>query len=350
VLAILLTLLLRPVFRRLRRLRVPDFVAGLVIISLVAALFVGGLLTVAQQGQSWLAEAPETVQKVGRMMPRRAGPIDDLEKTSDAVRKITQSDNADAPVPVEVRSTETTFSLLGASGHFLASALVVFVLAFFLLSFSDTLLKQAVESCATFSHKRNIVALLQNVEQGISRYLMTISIINVGLGIVTAAVAWALGIPNPVMWGVVAAILNYVPHVGAMLCMVLLFLAGAVAHENLWSGVAAAAAFCLLTTAESYFITPFTLSKSLQLSPLAVIVSILFFGWLWGVAGGLMAAPLLAVIKIVADQFEGLRPLAILLSGHTAATNGAAAAAEKNEPVEVPKLRVDKASAPVPSI
>jgi predicted PurR-regulated permease PerM len=124
---------------------------------------------------------------------------------------------------------------------------------------------------------------------------------------------WALQIPNPILWGVMATTLNYVPHVGAFLCMIVLFFVGAVTHESLSYGGVVAGCFAGITCIESYFITPMTLSKSLQLSPLAVILSILFWGWLWGIPGGLLAAPLLAVAKIICDQFEVTQPLGVIL-------------------------------------
>ena len=277
------------------------------------------MLTVANQGQSWLAEAPNLVKRVGQMVPQGSGPIGNWAKATEAVRDLTQTDPANAPLPVEVHSNEPAFTVLGASGHFVGAAMIVFVLAFFLLSFSDTLLKQAVESRPSFAEKRNVVSLLHNVENGVSRYLATITLINAGMGVVTAITLWLLQIPNPLLWGVMAATLNYVPHVGALVCMGVLFLVGAAAHQSLWYGAGAAAAFALITSAESYFVTPLVLSKSLQLSPLAVILSVLFWGWLWGIAGGLMAAPLLAIAKICCDQFEALRPLGHVLSGETAA-------------------------------
>jgi predicted PurR-regulated permease PerM len=316
-LAILLALLLRPIMRRLRKLHWPDTLSSFVIVAIVALIFVGGMMSVAQQGQAWLAEAPRMVHSVSKMLPQNYGPIGDFTKAMNAVWGMGQSETTAVPVPVVVHSGEAAFTVLGASGQFLGAALIVFVLAFFLLAFSDTLLNQAVESRPSFAQKRHVVSLLQNVESGISQYLATITIINICLGAVTGVSLWLLGLPNPMLWGVVAMTLNYVPHVGAFICMVLLFLVGAVARESLWFGAGTAALFVAITSAESYFITPLALSKSLQLSPLAVILSILFWGWLWGIAGGLMAAPLLAVMKIVCDQFESLRPWGVLLSADT---------------------------------
>jgi predicted PurR-regulated permease PerM len=175
------------------------------------------------------------------------------------------------------------------------------------------LLKQAIESRDHLYEKKNIVQLVQNVEFGISRYLLTVTLINIGLGVLTTMVLWILRLPNPVLWGVMATTLNFVPHVGAFLCMLVLFFVGAVSHESLLYGALVATCFAVLTFVESYFVTPMALSKSLQLSPLAVILSVIFWGWLWGISGGLMAAPLLAVAKIICDQFEVTKSLSIIL-------------------------------------
>jgi predicted PurR-regulated permease PerM len=332
VLAVMLALLLRPIFRRLQKLRVPNVIASLLPVLTVAVLFLAGMVTVARQGQAWLAKAPETVQKVQAMLPHRQGPLGDLAKATEAVKELAQPEAAaeKEPVPVVMQSSDAAISILGTSGHFLGATLIVFVLAFFLLCYSDTLLRQAIESRSSFSDKKTVVALLYHVESGISTYLATVTIINIGLGIVTAIVLWVIDVPNPVLWGLMATVLNFVPHIGALVCEVVLFFVAAVYHESLWYGLGAAASFFALTTIESYLVTPLVLSKRLELSPLAVILSVLLVGWLWGVAGGLMAAPLLAIAKIVCDEFPALRPIGMVLSGESktanqAATNGASA-------------------------
>jgi predicted PurR-regulated permease PerM len=326
VVALLLALLLRPIMRRMQGLKLPDLLSAFLLVALAAGVFVGGIYLLAGQAQYWLAEAPQTIRQVSQMIPKRPGPIDDLQKTSKAVEELTQSDAAAKPVPVKVHSDDAAYAILGVSGHFLGSAVIVFVLAFFLLGFSDTLLRQAIGSRSKFNEKRNIVELVPNIENGISRYLLTITAINIGLGIATALAMWVLGMPNAILWGVMAATLNYVPHVGAFACMVVLFFVGAVSHESLAYGGLAAGAFVILTSVESYFVTPMILSKSLQLSPLAVILAILFCGWLWGIAGGLIAAPLLAILKVVCDQFDSLQTWAAFLAGEVPSikTNGSA--------------------------
>lgn len=318
VLASLLALLLRPLQRRMWHWHVPDYASSLLLIAAVVALFLLGVLTLAGQAQQWLAEAPAMVEKVGRMLPTRPSPMDDLAKTTDAVADLTRSASAKPPLEVEVLSSDAAYAILGVSSHFVGASIIVFVVGYFLLAMGNTLLRQAVEAQPSFLGKRSVVQLVQNVEQGISRYLLTITAINVGLGIVTGFAMWLLRVPNPVLWGVLATTLNYVPHVGAFICMVVLFVVGTVAHESIGYGGLVAGVFVVLTSVESYFLTPLVLSKSLRLSPLAVILAILFWGWMWGIPGGLMAAPLLTVVKIVSDQFQSLSWLAALLSGESA--------------------------------
>ncbi len=315
LLALLLSLLLRPILRRTRKLGVPDIVSSFAIVAFVAIIFAGSVFSLIGQATYWLSAAPQSIERVRRMVSTYPGPMEDLAKATEAVRNLTQSGTVSTPLPVVVQSHEATYTILGTSGHIVGSAIIVFVLAFFVLSFSDTLLKQAVESRPSFSQKRNVVELLYNIENGISRYLATITIINIGLGLCTALMLRLLGIPSPILWGVMVATLNYVPHVGAFACLAVLFVVGAVTQQSLAWGVGIAIMFSVLTSAESYLITPLVLSRSLQLSPLAVILFVFFFGWLWGIIGGLMAAPLLAVLKIFCDQFESLQPWGMILAG-----------------------------------
>jgi len=317
---------LRPILRRLRRLNFPDGAAALLLVGCLAAVFALGVWMLAGQAQHWLAQAPQTVERVRNLLPKRAGPLQDLQQTSDAVQGLTRSDGAEPPVQVEVQSSDLAYALLGVSGKVTAMAVIVFVLGFFLLAFSESLLRHAVTLCTSFAQKRTVVQAVLDVENGISRYLLTISTINAGLGVATGLVMWALGIPSPLLWGVLAATANYVPHVGAFVCMLVLFFVGAVSHESLGYGLLTAGCFVALTSAESYFVTPLILSRSLQLSPLAVILAILFGGWLWGIAGGLMAAPLLAVLKIICDHAPPLQIYGPLLAGEAPASpvNGSA--------------------------
>jgi predicted PurR-regulated permease PerM len=331
--ALLLALLLRPLLKPMRRLHLPDFASSAILLLAVTAVILLGAYKLAGEAQEWLTHAPDTMARVSKMLPTRSGPFGDFQKTKDAVNDLAKSKDGQKTIPVEIASPELAITVLGFSGHVVASTIIVLVVAFFLLALSDVLLKQAVESRPLFYEKKNIVQLVQNVEFGISRYLLTVTLINIGLGVVTTLTMWILRIPNPILWGVMATTLNYVPHVGAFLCMTVLFFVGAVTHESLSYGGLVAGCFAVITFIESYFVTPMTLSKSLQLSPLAVILSVLFWGWLWGIPGGLMAAPLLAVAKIICDQFEVTKPVAVFLGEAEPRTHGPPDPTQASSPV-----------------
>ena len=313
VFAVLLALLLRPLLRHLRKLHLPDLASAALLVLSITVLVLLSVATLAGQAQEWLTHAPDVMVRVGRMLPVRTGPFVDFQKAKAAVNALTTSVDGPKTIPVEISNPDLAISVLGVSGHVVAATIIVLVVAFFVLGLSDMLLKQAVESRPLFYQKKNIVQLVHNVEFGISRYLLTVTLVNIGLGVVTALVMWALQIPNPILWGVMATTLNYIPHVGAFIGMAVLFFVGAMTHESLSYGGLVAGCFAAITCIESYFVTPMTLSRSLQLSPLAVILSILFWVWLWGIPGGLLAAPLLAVIKIICDQFEITQPLGVIL-------------------------------------
>ena len=315
VLALLLALLLMPLVRYLRTWRMPDLASAFILVATVVILFGAGVLTLAGQAQKWLADSPTILRRAGALVPTESGPFKHMKQASAAIQQLTRGSDEVKPLAVEVASQDGMLTALGVSTHFVGGAVIVFVLAFFLLAFSWDLTNQAVESRDSFSEKRNIVQLLRNIENGVSRYLYTVTVINCGLGVAAAIILWLMNIPNPMLWGVLVTTMNYIPHIGAFICMAVLFLVGAVTHESLWYGLATASMFAVLTSLESYLITPLVLSRSLQLSPLAIILSILFWGWLWGIAGGLMAAPLLAMLKITCDQFASLKAVAVLLGG-----------------------------------
>ena len=315
VLSVLLALLLMPLVRRLQAFHLPDIASAAILILVVILLFGAAVITLAGQAQDWLANTPTVLNKVSRLVPSEEGPLKHFREATAAVHGMTQPNDGHEPLQVEVTSQDMIYAALGVSTHFVASAVIVFVLAFFLLAFNKTLRRQIVESRASFNEKRNVVQLLRNIESGVSRYLFTVTVINCGLGLASAILLWFLDVPSPLLWGALVTTSNFIPHVGAFVCMAVLFLVGAVSHESIAYGLMTAGAFAILTSLESYFVTPLVLSRSLQLSPLAIILSILFWGWLWGIAGALMAAPLLAIFKITCDQFESLHQWSPFLAG-----------------------------------
>lgn len=332
IFALFLALLFRPLLRKLRRYRIPNAISAGLLIGPVVLLYLLSIWGLADQSQKALSAAPDTIRKVKEMLPQNSGPMQDLREAGKAMEEFTEDTISKAMPKAEQAETnsgssaseatssaamEWTGSLLGSSGYFLGASLIVFVLAYFFLALSDQLLGNAVSLMPSFYEKRSVVELVVRVERGVSKYLGTVACINIGLGVVTGFATWMLGLDNYILWGVMATAFNSIPHIGAFVCMIVLFFVGAIEHESLVYGFLTAGAFALLTAIESYFVTPMILSRSLELSPLAVILAVLFWGWLWGAAGALLAAPILAVAKIICDQFESLHSLGAILGGES---------------------------------
>jgi predicted PurR-regulated permease PerM len=151
----------------------------------------------------------------------------------------------------------------------------------------------------------------QHIESDIAAYLMTVTVMNASVGVATSLATWATGLDDPVLWGVLAFFLNYIPVIGPIICLFVLLMAGLLTIEPLWASLLPAAAFLALHVTEGQFITPFLVARRFTLNPVLVIVSLIFWYWMWGVPGAILAVPVLGMVKIICD---GIRPWAAL--GH----------------------------------
>jgi predicted PurR-regulated permease PerM len=156
-----------------------------------------------------------------------------------------------------------------------------------------------------------------------ARYLFTITCINVGLGSAAALLMHVLGMPNPLLWGVMVALLQYVPYVGPAISGTILTIVAFITYDDLNSILLVPAVFFALVTVEGQFITPYLTGRSLTLNPVMVFLSMLLWGWIWGAVGALMAVPLLMTLKIVCDHIESLHAIGEFVSGKPLATESA---------------------------
>ena len=189
-----------------------------------------------------------------------------------------------------------------ASGFFTT---ILFLL--FLLVSGDTFLRRLVEILPSFSNKRQAVDIFQQVESDISAYLVTITLMNAAVGIGTAMVMWLTGIGDPILWGAVAFLLNFVPILGPILGVVIFVLAGLLTIDTLWQAFLPAALYLGVHLIEGQMITPMLLARRFTLNPVLVIISLVFWFWMWGAPGAILSVPMLAITKIICDR---VRPLA----------------------------------------
>jgi predicted PurR-regulated permease PerM len=141
--------------------------------------------------------------------------------------------------------------------------------------------------------------VIQQVVDSTSTYLGTITAVNILMGLVVAFILWTIGMPTPLMWGGIVAVLNYIPYLGPIASILLLSLGGLMAFADPWYALLPALSFALVHLIEANFITPLVVGRRLTINPLLILVSLSFWAWVWGTTGALLAVPLLIILKTV---------------------------------------------------
>jgi predicted PurR-regulated permease PerM len=214
--------------------------------------------------------------------------------------------------PAEPLGGGALMTTLFAGTRSFASGLFTTVLfLYFLLVSGDTFLRRLVEVLPRFSAKRQAVDISQQIESDISAYLVTITIMNAAVGVATATVMWLTGVGDPILWGTVAFLLNYAPILGPILGVLIFMLAGLLTIDTLWQALLPAGLYLAIHLVEGETVTPMLLARRFTLNPVLVILSLVFWFWMWGIAGAILSVPMLAIAKIVCDR---VRPFAAL--GH----------------------------------
>ncbi len=308
--AFVLNLLLQPSMRIFARLFVPKVIAALLTIS----LFFGGVgaLGVALSGPAaeWLAKAPESLPRLERRLMIFKKPVEDMQKATEEVERIAEGPATDLRSVSLIGPGLGTF-LFSGTRALLVGTVTTVVLLFFLLVNGDLFLRRLVEILPTLSDKRQAVEISREIESNISGYLVTISLMNAGVGLATGVAAYFCGLSDPVLWGALAFFLNYVPIIGPLFGVAILLLVGLMTFDLLWEAVLPAGIYLVIHFIEGETVTPMLLARRFTLNPVLVIVSLVFWYWMWGVAGALLAVPMLATFKIICDR---VRPLMAL--GH----------------------------------
>ncbi len=205
--------------------------------------------------------------------------------------------------------------LFAGTASFASGLFMTVIVLFFLLISGDLFLRRFVEVLPRFRDKRKAVMISQQIESNIAAYLKTITIMNASVGVATALVTWALGLDNPALWGVLAFVLNYIPVIGPIICLVILVLAGMLEMASLWRSLLPAACFLAIHLIEGQFVTPMLVARRFTLNPVLVVVSLIFWYWMWGVPGAVLAVPVLAIIKITCDGIPPWSAVGHLVEG-----------------------------------
>ncbi len=320
-LACMMGMTLKPLIDWLSRARLPKALSAAVVLALLMTASGIGFFQLGRPALDWMNDAPQHMtelrQRVQQLFPRAArfslaaAAVNDLGAT-DAEKRAEQRKSP--TVEVKVKDSRGTSSLLNWTGTLLMGIGETLVLAYLLLASGDLFLQKLVHAMPTMSDKKRAVEISREIQQNISHYLFSISLINLGLGIaVGLGLAW-MGVPNAAMWGLLVAVVNFVPYFGPIAGVVLLAAVGLLTFDTLGRGLLPPAWYLALHLVEANLITPILLGRRFTLNPVGIFVSLIFWTWLWGVPGALLSVPILVSLKVVCDRVPRLAYLSELLA------------------------------------
>jgi predicted PurR-regulated permease PerM len=308
VLALLLDFLLSPVVRTLRKIGLSEPLgAAVVMLGLLSVLAIG-VYRLAGPASDYIARAPESIETARNKLRAMRGSVEQVTDAAERVERAAAGEEKSAP-QVEIKGPSLTSQVFGGTSAFLGAATVVIFLTYFLLAAGDLFLQKLVGVLPQFKDKRVAVTIARETEAQISLYLFTTTLINIGVGVATGFAMYLLGMPNAVLWGVVAAVLNFVPYVGAVANTVLLALAAFVSFEDTGRALLVPGTFLALNLIESNLVTPMIYGKRMRLNTVALFVGLVFWWYIWGIPGAILAVPIMATLKIACDHIESLAPI-----------------------------------------
>lgn len=267
--------------------------------------------------QTWLAEAPESVQRLREKVDRVAQPLTTVDRAGGQLNRVASPvddpSTQELTVSIEKPNLIDPSYLINQTGHLLAFIGAIGALTFFMLSNGDDILNRMLTVLPDEQQRTKVLATIGDVQDNVGRYLSQITLINIGLGIAVTMVMWLVGMPTPYLWGAMATLFNFIPYVGPVAGTLVVFVAAGSVFDSFTRALMMAVVFWLTTAVEGQFITPTVLGKTLKVGSLVVLIAVAFWGFMWGLPGVLLSVPLLIVMREVCSRFDATYPLAVVL-------------------------------------
>jgi predicted PurR-regulated permease PerM len=313
VLAVLFTLLLAPLVTLLKKWRIHEAIGAGVVVTLLVAGVGAGLYFLTNPALDWLDRSPRALREVEVKLLKLQRPVEEVREATERLEAMASGSENPKVRSVVLKGPGLGSVLFTGTQYFVIGAVSTVVLLYFLLASSDGFLRKVVRLMPTLRDKIRAIGVARQIQQDIGRYFLTLSAINIGLGVATAFAMYLLGMPNPALWGVMAGLLNFIPYLGPTLSLCALALAALINFDSIATAWIVPASFLAITVIEGQFIQPMFAGRMLSLNPVAVFVSFLFWGWLWGIAGMLIAVPMLIIVKVVCSHVEPWEPIGSFL-------------------------------------
>jgi predicted PurR-regulated permease PerM len=306
--AFLFALVLNPVVRWLRRRRIPApaTATAFVLLLLFGFMTVGYLLS--GPITAIVADAPRIGAEMQEKFAFLRRPIEAINRATAQIEEIVAPAEGNERVVVKDASGLALGYLATDAGQRLAAIGLSLVLLLFVLASGDLFQEKLIKVLPTLSDKKRALRIARDIEKEVSRYLFTVTFINLGVGAVVGVAFWIIGMPSPVLWGIATALANFLPYIGPAIMALAAFGIGVVAFDSIGQIMLPPLVFLVIATVEGQIVTPMIVGQRHALNAVVILVSIAFWGWIWGIIGALIAVPMLVTAKVFADHVDGLRP------------------------------------------
>ena len=318
VLAFLLTLVFSPVRRFLARWRVPASLSAILIVGMRVALLAASLVVLSGPVTRWIDNAPTIGREIQEKLTTIRASFAEVAEVGEQVDQIAAGVSEENVQEVVVRKEGWTAAIAAIAPSVLAQGVFTLALLLFLLASGDMFYEKIVHSLPTFKDKRRAMEIAFDIERKLSRYLFTITLINASLGVAIGFAMWLLGMPNPLLFGVIGFLLNFIPYLGALAGVATATLVGLVSFDQAEQAILAGLLYLGLTASEGQFVTPYFVGRRLKLNTVVVFLSVAFWAWLWSVVGMLVAVPLLVTIRTICEHIPRLQGIGYFLSARDA--------------------------------
>ena len=334
LMAFLLALVFTPLRRTMNRFGVPSWACAFVVIGGLLAGIGIGVLVLSQPISDWATRAPQIGSQIESKLRSLRQPVADIAEASKQIDELTEVASTSPETPtVEVKQQGFTARIASMAPVVAAQVGFVLVLLFFLLASGDMFYEKLIHVMPTWTDKRRALRIAFDIERRLSRYLSTITLINALLGLSIAGAMWLIGMPTPLLFGLMAFMLNFIPYVGAVIGVAVSTVIGLISLPEPWMALLPGGAYLAVTSLEGQFVTPYFVGRVLQLNTVIVFLSIAFWAWLWSAVGMIIAVPTLVVIRVLCEHIDALEPLGDFLTAR-----GAEVEPEEDAPREAPNL------------
>ncbi|MFC5068443.1 AI-2E family transporter [Flaviflagellibacter deserti] len=330
-LAFMFSILLSPIVRAGAKWRIPEWMTATSLVLLLFFLIALGVYSLSGPVSQWIDDAPRIGSEVQKKLSGIRASLGFVVQVTEQVSQMTTQND---PGVQRVVLKEPGFLRSAATGvpAVVAKVGLTLVLLLFLLASGDLFREKLVKILPTLSDKKRAIHISRDIEREVSRYLLTITGINIATGAFIGVGMWIIGMPNPVLWGVLATFLTYIPYLGALIGIILVACVALVSFETVSYAMLAPGIYLLAAMLEGQVLTPMIVGRRLEMNAVAILLAVAFWGWVWGIVGVLMAVPLLVMVKVFSDHVEGLDAIGQFLSARETHTPPAEEAEARAKP------------------